>query len=419
MIQATGLTSTPRRNRPPVVDDLTFEAPPGRVTALFGGPGAGKTSALRLLLQLDRGHGAVFFRGRPLHRIRRPAREIGVLLEDVPGHPGRTARGHLRMLGAAVGVPAARADAVLDAVGLTELADERIGDLAAGMERRLGLATALLGDPHTLVLDAPTRGLSTRETVWMHGLLRQFAGKGGAVLVTDRDPENVTRLADQVLTLEGGRLIADQPVEEFARTRLRPRVAVLSPVAGRLAAVLEEEAGAAEPAVQSPCPPGAAEAGEADKAKAAAVSGVEPLSGTGAGEGPGPRAHRASEAGASAEGSEPEAVAGGEAQVGASAAARDESAAGEAGAWAAHGAASPAAAAADGAAGEGVAEGGSGGDTGPAPRSAQSPAADAVPVAGPGSAGGPAPAAAPASAVGPGSVAVPAPAADAMPAAGP
>lgn len=93
MIQATGLTSTPRRNHRPAVDDLTFEAPPGRVTALFGAPGAGKTSALRLLLQLDRGHGAAFFRGRPLHRIRRPAREIGVLLDDVPGHPGRTARG--------------------------------------------------------------------------------------------------------------------------------------------------------------------------------------------------------------------------------------------------------------------------------------------------------------------------------------
>lgn len=248
MIQATGLTSTPRRNHRPVIDDLTFEAPPGRVTALAGAPGAGKTSALRLLLQLDRGHGAAFFRGRPLHRIRRPAREIGVLLDDVPGHPGRTARAHLKMLGAAVGVPATRADVVLDVVGLTELADERIGNLAAGMERRLGLATALLGDPHTLVLDAPTRGLSSREAVWMHGLLRQFAGQGGAVLVTDRDPESITRLADQVLTLEGGRLVADQPVDEFARTRLRPRVAVLSPLAGRLAAVLEEEARAAEPA---------------------------------------------------------------------------------------------------------------------------------------------------------------------------
>ncbi|MET7901855.1 ABC transporter ATP-binding protein [Streptomyces sp. NPDC005355] len=251
MIQATGLTSTPRRNQPPVIDDLTFEAPPGRVTALLGGPGAGKTSALRLLLQLDRGHGSAFFRGRPLHRIRRPAREIGVLLDDVPGHPGRTVRGHLRMLGAAAGVPAARADIVLDVVGLTDLADERLGDLAVGAERRLGLATALLGDPHTLVLDEPARGLSARDTAWLNGLLRGFADQGGAVLVTSGDPEGVTRLADQLLTLEAGRLVADQPVDEFARTRLRPRVVVRSPLAGRLAAVLEEEAGAARQAAEA------------------------------------------------------------------------------------------------------------------------------------------------------------------------
>ncbi|MGV9848843.1 ATP-binding cassette domain-containing protein [Streptomyces sp. NPDC003442] len=245
MIQATGLTSTPRRNQPPVVDDLTFEAPAGRVTALLGGPDAGKTTALRLLLQLDRGHGSAFFRGRPLHRIRRPAHEIGVLLEDVPGHPGRTVRGHLRMLGAAAGVAAARADVVLDVVGLTDLADERLGDLSTGAERRLEIATALLGDPHTLVLDEPARGLSARETAWLYGLLRQFAAQGGAVLVATEDAEGVIRLADQVLTLEAGRLVADQPVDEFARTRLRPRVVVHSPLVGRLAAVLEEEVEAA------------------------------------------------------------------------------------------------------------------------------------------------------------------------------
>ncbi|MFF5670240.1 ATP-binding cassette domain-containing protein [Streptomyces hygroscopicus] len=245
MIQATGLTSTPRRNQPPVVDDLTFEAPAGRVTALLGGPGAGKTTALRLLLQLDRGHGSAFFRGRPLHRIRRPAHEIGVLLEDVPGHPGRTVRGHLRMLGAAAGVAATRADVVLDVVGLTDLANERLGDLSTGAERRLGIATALLGDPHTLVLDEPARGLSPRETTWLYGLLRQFAAHGGAVLVTAEDAESVARLADQVLTLESGRLVADQPVDEFVRTRLRPRVVVHSPLVGRLAAVLEEEVQAA------------------------------------------------------------------------------------------------------------------------------------------------------------------------------
>ncbi|BBJ40473.1 hypothetical protein SSPO_031910 [Streptomyces antimycoticus] len=265
----------PRRNQPPVVDDLTFEAPAGRVTALLGGPGAGKTTALRLLLQLDRGHGSAFFRGRPLHRIRRPAHEIGVLLEDVPGHPGRTVRGHLRMLGAAAGVPAARADVVLDVVGLTDLADERLGDLSTGAERRLGIAIALLGDPHTLVLDEPARGLSARETAWLYGLLRQFAAQGGAVLVATEDAEDAIRVADQVLTLESGRLVADQPVDEFAQTRLRPRVVVHSPLVGRLAAVLEEEVNAArqlaEVKAEEEARAAAELAGKAEAAKADAA----------------------------------------------------------------------------------------------------------------------------------------------------
>src|ERR1044072_7584754 len=198
MLQATGLPSARRRHHAPAIDDLTFEAPPGRVTALLGGPGDGKTSALRLLLQLDRGYGSAFFRGRPLHRIRRPAREIGVFLDDAPTHPRRSVRRHLSMLGAAARAPPARADFVLDVVGLTDLADERLGDLALGMQRRLGIATALLGDPHTLVLGEPARDLSAREVAWLNGLLRGFADQGGAVLITTEDVEGVTRVADRV-----------------------------------------------------------------------------------------------------------------------------------------------------------------------------------------------------------------------------
>ncbi|WP_326596166.1 ABC transporter ATP-binding protein [Streptomyces sp. NBC_01803] len=241
MIQAIGLTSATRRGRPPTVDDLTFEARPGSVTALLGPPGAGKSTALRLALQLCPGRGVALLRGRPLDRVPHPAREVGVLLGDVPGHPRRTAIGHLRMLAAVAGMPAGRAEDVLDVVGLSGLADQRLGRFSLGMDRRLGLAVALLGDPHTLVLDEPARGLSPREGAWLRGLLRGYADHGGAVLVTSQDPAEAARFADRVVSLRAGRLVADQAVEDFARARLRPRVAVRTPHADRLAALLTRE----------------------------------------------------------------------------------------------------------------------------------------------------------------------------------
>ncbi|MFJ9739170.1 ATP-binding cassette domain-containing protein [Streptomyces sp. NPDC101166] len=242
MIQAFGLTSEPRKELPPALDDVSFEARSGRVTVLLGTPGAGKTTALRLMLELQQGCGITYFRGRPLHRVAHPAREVGVLLGDVPGHPGRTVRGHLRMLCAAAGVPARRADEVLEAVGLVSLREERLGTLSRGMDRRLGLACALLADPHTLVLDEPAEGLSERESRWLHGMLRAHADQGGTVLSTTTDPKEAIRVADRVVTLDEGRLVADQEVGDFARTRLRPRVAVRSPHAARLAALLTKEA---------------------------------------------------------------------------------------------------------------------------------------------------------------------------------
>ncbi|MFI8519136.1 ATP-binding cassette domain-containing protein [Streptomyces sp. NPDC085481] len=250
MLQAIGLTSTPRRDRTPAVDDLTFEARPGTVTALLGPAGAGKTTALRLMLQLEPGRGVTYFRGRPLHRVAHPAREVGVLLGDVPGHPSRTLRSQLRMLCAAAGVPGTRADDLLRTVGLTGLHDQRIGTLPLGMDRRLGLASALLGDPHTLLLDEPGAGLSVRESAWLYELLRGHADDGGTVLYTTRDPKDAARNADRVVTIDGGRLVADQDAVEFARTRLRPRVAVRSPHATRLAAVLIQESRAARRQVE-------------------------------------------------------------------------------------------------------------------------------------------------------------------------
>ncbi|NEA79678.1 ATP-binding cassette domain-containing protein [Actinospica acidiphila] len=250
MIEAIGLTSIPRKEQPPAVDNVSFEAHTGRVTALLGAPGAGKTTALRLMLELQRGRGITYFRGRPLHGIPHPAHEVGVLLGDVPGHPARSVRGHLRMLCAASGVPARRADEVLEAVGLVSLRDERLGTLSRGMDRRLGLACALLPDPHTLVLDDPARGLAVGERRWLYDMLREHAAQGGTVLCSTADPKEAARFADHVVTLDGGRVVADQRAADFARTRLRPRVVVRSPHAARLSVLLAQRARSTQRSVE-------------------------------------------------------------------------------------------------------------------------------------------------------------------------
>ncbi|MFE3019052.1 ATP-binding cassette domain-containing protein [Streptomyces sp. NPDC059256] len=250
MLQAIGLTSRPGRSGPPAVRDLSFEAGPGQVTALFGPAGAGKSTALRLMLELEPGRGITYFRGNPLHRIAHPAREVGALLGDVPGHPARTARGQLRMLCAAAGVALARADELLRDIGLTALGDQRLDALPLAADRRLGIAAALLGAPQTLLLDEPGRGLTAREQAWQYGLMRAHADRGGTVLWTTDDPKEAARIGDRVVTVDGGRLIADQEVVDFARTRLRPRVVVCTPYAARLASLLHREARVARRSVE-------------------------------------------------------------------------------------------------------------------------------------------------------------------------
>lgn len=241
MIKAIGLTSAPRKELPPVVDDVSFEALPGRVTALLGVPGAGRTTVLQLMLGLRPGRGVTHFRGRPLHESPAPLREVGVLLGDVPGHPARTVHGHLRMLCAAAGTPAARADELLESTGLTEWRDRRLDALSRGADRRLGMACALLAAPHALVLDEPAVGLAPGDLRWLHTTLRRYADQGGAVLLTTADPKEAARIADQVVTLERGRVVADQSAQEFTAARLRRRVAVRTPHAERLADLLAKE----------------------------------------------------------------------------------------------------------------------------------------------------------------------------------
>jgi ABC-type multidrug transport system ATPase subunit len=241
VIQAIGLTSsTPRRGGRPAVADLTFDVRGGEVTGLLGPAGSGKTAAVRLLLGIDSGRGATLVHGRPLHELPHPEKEIGALVGDVPCHPRRSARGHLRMLCSAFGLPVSRAEQLLHLVGLEAVADEPVATYSLGMDRRLGFAVALLARPRILVLDDPVRGLPPREAAWVHDLVRRHAAAGGAVLLTGRDPRALARTTDRVLALEDGRLVADESAGQFARTRLRPYVAVRSPYALRLAEVLSQ-----------------------------------------------------------------------------------------------------------------------------------------------------------------------------------
>ncbi|MEV8096121.1 ATP-binding cassette domain-containing protein [Kitasatospora sp. NPDC085879] len=241
MIQITGLTKVHRRNGPPALLDLTFDTRPGTVTALLGDEGAGKTTAIRLMVELERGRGAALFDGRTYRRLHRPETLVGLLPDTgaaCPGHPGRRAADHLRMLAAAIGVPPRRADDLLEQTRLAGVAGHRLRTFSPGMNRRLALATALLGDPRALLLDAPTAGLSPRGTEWLHSFLRSFAAAGGTVLLTTRSPQEAGALADRVITLVRGRQAADQGAAEFRGTRLRPEVVVRGPQMARLADLL-------------------------------------------------------------------------------------------------------------------------------------------------------------------------------------
>jgi ABC-2 type transport system ATP-binding protein len=199
------------------VDDLSFDVRPGVVTGFLGPNGAGKSTTLRLILELDRGPGRATFDGRRFSELSDPIRQVGAVLEARDFHPGRTARNHLRMLAAGGGLPASRVDDVLDLVGLTDAADRRPGGFSLGMGQRLGLATALLGDPGTIILDEPGNGLDPQGVRWLRTLLRGFAAEGRTVLVSSHQLLEMEELADELIVIGRGRLVAKGGVREFVK----------------------------------------------------------------------------------------------------------------------------------------------------------------------------------------------------------
>ncbi len=236
VIEARGLGKT--YGGKPAVSDLSFDVHPGSVTGFLGPNGAGKSTTMRLMLGLDRGAGTTTFDGLPFTSLRQPMRHVGALLEAKPFHPTRKARNHLRMLAAANSIPSRRVDEVLEQLGLTAVAGKKPKTFSLGMGQRLGLAAALLGDPHTLILDEPANGLDPQGIQWIRELLKGFAASGRSVFVSSHLLSEMALMADQLVVVGRGRLLASGPVGDFVKTSRHNAVVVRSPQATELADAL-------------------------------------------------------------------------------------------------------------------------------------------------------------------------------------
>jgi ABC-2 type transport system ATP-binding protein len=243
VIEARGLTK--RYGATVAVDDLSFVVPPGRVTGFLGPNGSGKSTTMRLLLQLDRPNaGDATFDGRSYRSLRHPAREVGALLDAAYAHPSRTARNHLWSVAAASRLPRERVDEVLAIVGLSEVAGRRVGGFSLGMRQRLGLANALLGDPHTFILDEPANGLDPEGIQWIRQLLTFLAGQGRSVFVSSHLLSEMALIADHLVVIGKGKLIADSSVSDFVARYARTWVRVRSPQMAKLGMALQQRGAA-------------------------------------------------------------------------------------------------------------------------------------------------------------------------------
>jgi ABC-2 type transport system ATP-binding protein len=220
------------------VDGLSFSVEPGSVTGFLGPNGAGKTTTLRMILGLaEPTSGTGTISGVAYAHLPAPGRTVGAVLEATSFHPGRSARNHLRVFCAAAGLPDKRADEVLELVGLTEAARYPVRGFSLGMRQRLGLATALLGNPRVLLLDEPANGLDPEGIVWLRGLLRHFADVDGrTVLVSSHVLSEVEQTVDRVVIIARGRLIYEGRLSDLEGASAG--VVVRTPTPDKLSAAL-------------------------------------------------------------------------------------------------------------------------------------------------------------------------------------
>lgn len=228
MIEARGLTK--RYGKTVAVDDLTFTARGGTVTGFLGPNGAGKSTTMRMILGLDNpssGHATV--NGTRYQELRHPLRTVGALLDAKWVHPNRSARAHLAWMAKANDIPAARVDEVLDIVGLTSVAGKRAGAFSLGMSQRLGIASALLGDPEIMMFDEPVNGLDPEGILWIRKFMHRLADEGRTVFVSSHLLSEMALTASDLVVIGRGKLIAQSSTREFVSRAAENSVLVRSP----------------------------------------------------------------------------------------------------------------------------------------------------------------------------------------------
>jgi ABC-2 type transport system ATP-binding protein len=237
MIVARGLTKTYGQKK--AVDGIDVTVEPGRVTGFLGPNGAGKSTTMRMILGLDRPTaGTVTVNGHRYTDSPAPLCEVGALLEARALHPGRSARDHLRWLAVSNRIPVPRVDEVLELVGLTTVAHQRVGRFSLGMGQRLGIAVALLGDPPVVVLDEPVNGLDPEGIRWVRTLARQLAAEGRTVFISSHLMSEMALTADHLVVIGRGRVLADCSMSAFIARHAASFVRVRSPQPGDVTALL-------------------------------------------------------------------------------------------------------------------------------------------------------------------------------------
>ncbi|MEE6281322.1 ABC transporter ATP-binding protein [Georgenia sunbinii] len=240
MIEAHELTK--RYGPKTAVDRVSFTVAPGTVTGFLGPNGAGKSTTMRMIVGLDRPtSGRVTVNGKPYAKHRAPLHEVGALLDAKAVHTSRSAYSHLRAMAATHGIAKSRVSEVIEMTGLQAVAKKRVGGFSLGMGQRLGIASALLGDPRTLILDEPVNGLDPEGVKWVRTMVRYLAGEGRTVFLSSHLMSEMAQTADQLLVIGRGKIIAAGPVQDVIDASQGTTVKVRSPRATELAELLTRD----------------------------------------------------------------------------------------------------------------------------------------------------------------------------------